>query len=565
MFLAPDASLEDGLLDIVIIADVPSCASCASCPPCSRASTCASPTSRCRARRRVEISADRPFTAVRRRRSDRASCRSTVARAARRGAGDRPAAMSAARRQDRRRPRGRRAGPAGRARRRHEPARQGAHARWSPHAIGGSPARLPRGIGVISATNGKTTTAAMAAAILERAGIALVHNRAGANMAGGVASTLLGAARTGGADRRRARPVRGRRVLARPASAAELAPRAMLLGNLFRDQLDRYGELETIADRWAGRGRRPARDRAGPQRRRPAGRRPRRASRAATLLRRRGSRDGGRPRCSMPRTPSTAAAAAPPTSTRPSTSATSASTTARTAASAARSRASRADEIELHGTRGATLRAAHPGRAAPLELPLPGLYNVYNALAAAALCLALGVAAGADRRGPGGGDGRRSAAPRRVEVGGARAVDPAGQEPGRRQRDPAHAGARAGELDVLGDPQRPHRRRPRHLVGLGRRLRDARRPRAPRHVRRHARRRAGAAAQVRGRADASASRVPSLPAALDRALERAGARARCSRCPPTPRCWSCARSWRRAGTSPHFWERELPAVSVDLA
>ena len=25
----------------------------------------------------------------------------------------------------------------------------------------------------------------------------------------------------------------------------------MLLGNLFRDQLDRYGELETIADRWA--------------------------------------------------------------------------------------------------------------------------------------------------------------------------------------------------------------------------------------------------------------------------------------------------------------------------
>ncbi|HWK25786.1 MAG TPA: MurT ligase domain-containing protein, partial [Solirubrobacter sp.] len=28
-------------------------------------------------------------------------------------------------------------------------------------------------------------------------------------------------------------------------------PRALLLGNLFRDQLDRYGELETIADRWA--------------------------------------------------------------------------------------------------------------------------------------------------------------------------------------------------------------------------------------------------------------------------------------------------------------------------
>jgi UDP-N-acetylmuramyl tripeptide synthase len=33
--------------------------------------------------------------------------------------------------------------------------------------------------------------------------------------------------------------------------AAELEPRAVLLGNLFRDQLDRYGELEIIADRWA--------------------------------------------------------------------------------------------------------------------------------------------------------------------------------------------------------------------------------------------------------------------------------------------------------------------------
>ena len=33
--------------------------------------------------------------------------------------------------------------------------------------------------------------------------------------------------------------------------AEQLDPRAILLGNLFRDQLDRYGELETIADRWA--------------------------------------------------------------------------------------------------------------------------------------------------------------------------------------------------------------------------------------------------------------------------------------------------------------------------
>src|SRR5581483_10536078 len=70
--------------------------------------------------------------------------------------------------------------------------------RLEPHAISALAARLPRGSAVISATNGKTTTAAMTASILERSGIELVHNRAGANMAGGVASTLLAATRSGG-------------------------------------------------------------------------------------------------------------------------------------------------------------------------------------------------------------------------------------------------------------------------------------------------------------------------------------------------------------------------------
>jgi len=121
--------------------------------------------------------------------------------------------------------------------------------RLEPHAIGALAARLAEGSVAISATNGKTTTAAMVASILERHGTPLVHNRAGANMAGGIASTLLGAARGGGID--------GRLGLFEVDEfwlgqlVGELRPRALLLGNLFRDQLDRYGELETIADRWA--------------------------------------------------------------------------------------------------------------------------------------------------------------------------------------------------------------------------------------------------------------------------------------------------------------------------
>jgi len=103
---------------------------------------------------------------------------------------------------------------------------------------------------LVSATNGKTTTAAMAASIFARAGTPLVHNRAGANMAGGIASTLLAAARPRGGIAGELGLFEVDELWLEPV-AAQLHPRAILLGNLFRDQLDRYGELDTIADRWA--------------------------------------------------------------------------------------------------------------------------------------------------------------------------------------------------------------------------------------------------------------------------------------------------------------------------
>jgi UDP-N-acetylmuramyl tripeptide synthase len=121
--------------------------------------------------------------------------------------------------------------------------------RLEPGAIERLASRLPQGSAVISATNGKTTTAAMVAAILERSGTRLVHNRAGANMAGGVASVLLRAAHGDGIDGDAGLFEVDEFWLDRVVP--QLRPRALLLANLFRDQLDRYGELETIADRWA--------------------------------------------------------------------------------------------------------------------------------------------------------------------------------------------------------------------------------------------------------------------------------------------------------------------------
>jgi UDP-N-acetylmuramyl tripeptide synthase len=111
-----------------------------------------------------------------------------------------------------------------------------------PGAVDRLAARLPFGSAVLSATNGKTTTAAMAARILRRRA-RLAHNNSGANLVSGVASTLLDA--------------RGAELglfevdeAALPEVASRLRPRALCLGNLFRDQLDRYGELEHVAERW---------------------------------------------------------------------------------------------------------------------------------------------------------------------------------------------------------------------------------------------------------------------------------------------------------------------------
>src|SRR4051812_21016513 len=111
-----------------------------------------------------------------------------------------------------------------------------------PGAIDKLAARLPRGTAVVSATNGKTTTSAMAAEIL-RPLHRLAHNRSGANLVSGVASTLLAAdgAELGLLEVDEA---------ALPEVIRRVRPRAVLLGNLFRDQLDRYGELELIAERW---------------------------------------------------------------------------------------------------------------------------------------------------------------------------------------------------------------------------------------------------------------------------------------------------------------------------
>ncbi len=74
----------------------------------------------------------------------------------------------------------------------------------------------------------------------------MVHNRAGSNMAWGVGTALLDAEQ--GSGQLGLFEVDEAWL---PRVAQQVDPKLILLSNLFRDQLDRYGELELLADRWA--------------------------------------------------------------------------------------------------------------------------------------------------------------------------------------------------------------------------------------------------------------------------------------------------------------------------
>ena len=115
--------------------------------------------------------------------------------------------------------------------------------RMAPDAVERLGSRLTSGSTVISATNGKTTTAGMLASALREAGRSPVHNRAGSNMSWGVATALLEQEGTEGLFEVDEAWL--------PQMVDALEPQLIVLSNLFRDQLDRYGELERLADEWA--------------------------------------------------------------------------------------------------------------------------------------------------------------------------------------------------------------------------------------------------------------------------------------------------------------------------
>jgi lipid II isoglutaminyl synthase (glutamine-hydrolysing) len=255
-----------------------------------------------------------------------------------------------------------------------------------PGAVDALAAKLSSGVALVSATNGKTTTTAMAARILG-ARHRLAWNNAGANLLSGLASALVDAR---GADLGLFEVDEA----ALPEAIERTRPRVVSLANLFRDQLDRYGELEILAERW-----RAAVTTLSPE---------------ATLVvnaddpvvgdladgrervLRFGLDDPRHARASLQHAADSkycvrcgapyeyAAAyvghlgeyrcpacghARPPLDVA-------------------------AREVELVGLTGSRFRLHAPGGVAEIELSLPGLYNVYNATAAASIGLAVGASLG---------------------------------------------------------------------------------------------------------------------------------------------------------------------------
>ena len=104
---------------------------------------------------------------------------------------------------------------------------------------------------LITGTNGKTTTAAMLARILRADGRTVVHNRSGSNLMRGVTAALIEAATPLGRLPSSCSAVLEADEAALPAIARAAPPTAAVFTNLMRDQLDRYGEIESIALRWA--------------------------------------------------------------------------------------------------------------------------------------------------------------------------------------------------------------------------------------------------------------------------------------------------------------------------
>ena len=328
--------------------------------------------------------------------------------------------------------------------------------------------RLPLGSVAITGTNGKTTTTRMVSKILQTANVRAVNNSTGANLITGVTAALVSDSDLAG------KPASEIGLFeideaSVPKVAAEADLKLLAVLNLFRDQLDRYGELaytgKVIASAFGdlppdGSVILNADDPLVASLGRSAGKpvyygvdEP--ALDTGRLQHVADSKDC--PICGTPLQYTAVYMGHVGVYDCPN-------------CSFSRPQPNyRATDVRLDGARGARFTLSTPDGEREVRVELPGLYNVYNALAAAAVAAEAGVGLDEIVRGLaafGGGvrEGRAGAG------GGQRGFPAPDQEPGRVQRNPPHL---RGRRSRGGGRERPHsdkrqrRRRPGTSPGCG--------------------------------------------------------------------------------------------------
>jgi lipid II isoglutaminyl synthase (glutamine-hydrolysing) len=109
--------------------------------------------------------------------------------------------------------------------------------------------QVKKGVILIAGTNGKTTTSLLLCEILQNQGYRIAHNSTGANLENGLVTALTESANAvGGLDVDYAILEVDENIV--PKVLAPIQPQAIICLNLFRDQLDRYGEVDSISKRW---------------------------------------------------------------------------------------------------------------------------------------------------------------------------------------------------------------------------------------------------------------------------------------------------------------------------
>src|SRR3989440_446970 len=124
--------------------------------------------------------------------------------------------------------------------------------RLYPDIVSHLSTQLAYGSVLVTGTNGKTTTSGFIAAILNDAGLRVWRNREGSNLMRGVAGALVIRAQPNGSLRRSGQAISVFEVdeAVVPQFVESVPPRVALFNNLFRDQLDRYGEVDSGSARW---------------------------------------------------------------------------------------------------------------------------------------------------------------------------------------------------------------------------------------------------------------------------------------------------------------------------